>query len=422
VEVVDGPDAGKSAMAQSETFVVGTAEDNDLVLSDPTVSRYHVELEATAEGVMVVDHRSTNGTVVNGVGVRRCVVTPGSTLSLGNTRVRVVDGEGGTVELLAGEKLGDLRGRSRAMRQLMAQVEKAAKSEVPALIVGESGTGKELIARALHDLGPRASGPFEVVDCGALAPNLVASELFGHERGAFTGADKRRIGAFERAKGGTLFLDEIGELPSELQPALLGVLERRQLRRVGGQEAIPIDVRVVSATHRDLRAEVNTNRFRLDLYYRLAVVTLRVAPLRDRAEDIPLLIEHFLREAGHDGRVSEVFPHETIEKLMAHDWPGNARELRNVVDATLAMGEAPTFAADSPEVGDSADGDPHAIPLARALRLPYKRARAMVLEAFEARYIRHILDEAEGNVARAARNARMDRSYLFSLLKRHDLR
>jgi DNA-binding NtrC family response regulator len=308
------------------------------------------------------------------------------------------------------------------MRQLMAQVQKAAKSEVPALIVGESGTGKELIARALHDLGPRADGPFEVLDCGSLSPNLVASELFGHERGSFTGADRRREGAFERARGGTLFLDEIGELPAELQPTLLGVLERRQLRRVGGQDVVPVDVRVVAATHRDLRAEVNQNRFRLDLYYRLAVVTLRVTPLRERAEDVPLLVEHFLREAGHDGRVGTVFPHETLERLIAHDWPGNVRELRNVVDATLAMGEAPVIDPLGGEPESAAEADPHAIPIARVLRLPYKRARATVLSEFEARYLRHALDEAEGNVARAARSAGMDRSYLFGLLKRHRLK
>jgi DNA-binding NtrC family response regulator len=420
VEVIKGPDEGKSAVATSESVSIGTADGNDLVLTDPTVSRYHVELVRGPDGIIVVDHGSTNGTVAGSVKLERGVVAPGATLGLGRTRIKVADAEPLTLEIHPGDTLGELRGRSQPMRRLMAQVARAAASDVPVLLVGESGTGKELIARALHDGGTRASGPFEVVDCGALAPSLVASELFGHEKGAFTGADRAHTGAFERAHGGTLFLDEIGELPPELQPMLLGALERRQFRRVGGTRPLTVDVRVVSATHRDLRAAINANTFRLDLYYRLAVVTLRVPPLRDRLDDVPLLVEHFLRSIGHAGSATDLFSEDTMEALRAHHWPGNVRELRNLVEATVAMGEAPELFDAGTATTAGSDGS--AIPIAQALALPYKEARAAVLHEFERRYLTRLLEASGGNVAQAARAARMDRSYLFQLLRRHDVR
>jgi DNA-binding NtrC family response regulator len=284
------------------------------------------------------------------------------------------------------------------------------------LLVGESGTGKELMARALHDQGPRAKEPFVTVDCGSLSPSLVASELFGHEKGSFTGADARHLGAFERADGGTLFLDEIGELPTALQSTLLGALERRRFRRLGGREEVAVDVRVVSATHRDLRAQVNDGAFRLDLYYRVAVVVLRVPPLRERREDIPLLLEHFLREAGVDGEIAAVVPPDAMDALTGHSWPGNVRELRNVVEATLVMGEAPALsgAPSGPGGGDDV--------VDRTLHHGYKEARTAVLDDFERRYCEALLTRAEGNVSKAARDARMDRTYLIKLLAKHDLK
>jgi DNA-binding NtrC family response regulator len=297
------------------------------------------------------------------------------------------------------------------MRRLMAQLGRAAGRDVSVLLVGESGTGKELCARALHDLGPRRDKPFVTLDCGALSPTLIASELFGHEKGAFTGADRVHVGAFEQAHGGTLFLDEIGELPPALQATMLGVLERGRFKRLGGRSEIAVDVRVVSATHRDLRAEVNAGSFRLDLYYRLAVVCLQVPPLRDRPEDVPLLVEHFLREAGHDGPVEEVMTPEILQSWLEHRWPGNVRELRNLVEATLAMGEPPPL-GDSP----AAAGED---PFLALLPLGYKQARAQLLHQFEARYLDHLLARAGGNVSKAAREARMDRSHLIDLLSRH---
>ncbi|MCC7539526.1 MAG: sigma 54-dependent Fis family transcriptional regulator [Deltaproteobacteria bacterium] len=421
IEVTDGPDAGLSHVAESDTLSIGTASSNEVVLHDATVSRFHVELVARSDGILVIDQGSTNGTTCGPVRIERAVVASGSTLTIGRSTLRVGEGAEVTVELHEGDSLGALVGRTPTMRRLMAQLRRAASSDVPVLLVGESGTGKELAARALHDLGPRADRPFVTVDCGALSPSLVASELFGHEKGAFTGADTQHVGAFERADGGTLFLDEIGELPASLQPALLGALERRRFRRVGGRNEIAVDVRVVSATNRDLRAEVNAGSYRLDLYYRLAVVVLRIPPLRDRPEDVPMLVERFLRDDGHEGPIDAVVPPSRMVALCEHPWPGNVRELRNVVRATLALGELPEM--DVPGLG-GAPARPNGV-TARAdaaLDGPYGEVRAAVLKDFERRYLRRLLDRAGGNVSKAARDAEMDRSHLAELLKRHGLR
>ncbi len=415
VEVVDGPDVGLTGSARAEKFTVGTADGNDLVLSDETVSRYHLELGRGRTGVRVVDCGSTNGTQVNGVLLGSGEIAAGGTIQLGRTRLVVTDGEHVTLELHASDSLSGLRGRTPVMRRLMASIQRAAKSDVSVLVVGESGTGKELVARGLHDLGPRASKPFIAVDCAAMSPALVASELFGHERGAFTGADHQHIGAFERADGGTLFLDEIGELPTALQSNLLGALERRRFRRLGGRTEIEIDVRVVSATNRDLRAEVNSGAFRLDLYYRIAVVTLALPALREHPEDIELLVESFLRDAGYAGPVAELISEPTMRTLGQHHWPGNVRELRNMIEATLAMGEPPALERHA-SPADPTD------PFTPLLGLDYKAARHQILSQFEIRYCTALIESTRGNVSRAARQAQMDRSHLLELLQRHRLK
>jgi DNA-binding NtrC family response regulator len=416
VTVVDGPDRGAAFTASGDRVTVGTAAGNDLVLRDETVSRYHLELIGLEHGIDVIDHGSTNGTRVGPARVQRAVVDPGTILQLGLTRLQVSAGERAFVELHTIEELGQLRGKSAVMRRLMALVGRLAASDVAVLLVGESGTGKELIAHALHEESARAARPFVTVDCGALAPTLVASELFGHERGAFTGADRLHQGAFERAHGGTVFLDEIGELPPELQASLLGVLERKRFRRVGGRDEIPVDVRIVSATNRDLRPEVNASTFRLDLYYRLAVVSVEVPPLRDRAEDVAMLVEHFLRDCGYEGPVARYFPADVMRRLEEHRWPGNVRELRNVVEATLAMGEAPAGLAASegpprPRAGVPANFD-----------RPYKESRAAMLDEFEKRYIERMLERCGGNVSRAAREACITRTHVNELIRKHGLR
>jgi DNA-binding NtrC family response regulator len=321
------------------------------------------------------------------------------------------------------ERLVDLCGGAPSMQQLYASIERLAPGRAAVLVTGESGAGKELAAQALHALGPRPSGPFVAVDCGSLPPSLSTSELFGHERGSFTGAERQHAGAFERAQGGTLLLDEIGELPHELQATLLGVLERRRFRRVGGRDELAMDVRVLAATHRDLRAAAEAGAFRLDLYYRLAVVELRVPPLRERRDDIPRLVDHFLRQLGCPVSVEELVPPLLMAKLLRHDWPGNVRELRNAVEA-LSLGEPP--ALERPRnPGAAAQGARRELEaeVAQAvLDLPYRDARGAVIGEFEQRYLQRLLQRAGGNVSQASRLAQMDRSYLLELLARHGLR
>jgi DNA-binding NtrC family response regulator len=415
VRVVDGLDAGKTVTSEDDRMTLGAAEGCGLVLTDRLVSRFHVEVTASPKGIRVRDMGSTNGVFVGALRLTDAVVPPSTRLLLGATTVEIDDASKALVPLHEAESLGGLLGTSLPMRRAMAQLAKVAGSNASVLLVGESGTGKELAARALHDESPRRAQPFEVVDCAALVPTLVASELFGHERGAFTGADRAHVGAFERASGGTVFLDEIGELPREMQPQLLGALERRRVRRLGGRTEVPIDVRVVSATHRDLRAEVNASTFRLDLFYRLAVVHVELPPLRERRGDVRPLVELFLREAGCTDAPEKALPAGFLETLAAHHFPGNVRELRNLVEAALATGESPT-----PSGGTVVAGGASAVDA--TLGGAYRDARDAVLADFEARYLARLLERAEGNVSKAARLASMDRSHLIQLLQKHGLR
>ncbi|MBX3023659.1 sigma-54-dependent Fis family transcriptional regulator [bacterium] len=237
-------------------------------------------------------------------------------------------------------RFDEIIGASAALQRLLAQLERVVPSEATVLILGETGTGKELVARALHYNGPRAERPFVSENCAAMAPELLTSELFGHRRGAFTGAHEDRQGLFEVANGGTLFLDEIGDCPAELQTRLLRVLDQGEIRRVGDNRSIPVDVRIIAATHRDLEADVAAGRFRRDLYYRLSVISLRTPPLRERREDIPQLAQHFLAELClQRGKASPGFSAETVAILAAHDWPGNVRELRNEVERAFTFAE-----------------------------------------------------------------------------------
>jgi len=395
-------------------ITIGSAPGNDLVLEDETISRYHLELRASGDRIAVHDLGSTNGTLHGSLQIEKGLLAPGATLTLGKTEIRVDHGGKIAAEIYGAEHLDGLYGRTPAMQRLMAQIKRTAEKDASMLLLGETGSGKEVIAQAIHRSSPRKNQPFETVDCGSLMPTLIASELFGHEKGAFTGADRQHIGAFERADKGTLFLDEIGELPSTLQPALLGALERRSFRRVGGQKPISIDVRVIAATHRDLRQEVNSGGFRQDLYFRLAVVLLEIPPLRERADDIPLLAERFLRMAGHDGPVERILPPSAVDMMRKHHWPGNVRELRNFVEATLALGEAPRIGG--------AGGERKAQPEAMDLTKPYSEAKDALLERFEHQYLEALMARANGNISGAAREAKMNRSYLLELLKRHGIR
>ncbi|MEX1366518.1 MAG: sigma-54 dependent transcriptional regulator, partial [Nannocystaceae bacterium] len=315
--------------------------------------------------------------------------------------------------------------RAQELRRTLELV--AAQQTVAVLITGESGTGKEVAARAVHELSHRAKGPFVVVDCGALPPTLIESELYGHERGAFTGADRARVGAFESAAGGTLFLDEIGELPLDLQTRLLGVIERRQVQPLGSSKVRPIDVRLVAATNRDLRREVNRETFRADLYFRLAVIAVHMPPLRDRPEDVPLYVESFLADQAAAGFAFTIDP-GTVEQLARRPWPGNVRELRNVLERAAALGEVDPPAGDPmlpPVVAPDPD-DPLASAAAFDVRVdpavPFKTGKALLIGRYEKAYVELLMREHEGNITRAARAAEIDRVYLLRLLDKFEMR
>ncbi len=332
VEVIAGPNNGQT-FPLAGPLVVGSAEEAGIALSDGTVSRYHLELTPRGDGVHVRDLGSTNGTYVAGVRVQDALVEDEVTLTVGTTRLRVRFLEEDLGAPVARASFGAALGDSPAMRQLFGMLARIAPTQSTVVLLGETGTGKEVLARAIHDTSLRAAGPFVVFDCASVAPSLIESELFGHVRGAFTGAISDRQGAFLRAHGGTLFLDEIGELPLELQPRLLRVLEDGLVRRVGDDKSRSVDVRIVAATHRDLEKEVESGRFRRDLFFRLAVAPVMVPPLRDRTEDIGLLASHFWRSAN-----PEVGPPARLLALLARQrFPGNVRELRNVIERAVAL-------------------------------------------------------------------------------------
>jgi DNA-binding NtrC family response regulator len=426
LKVVEGPDAGvELALHEGQVVAVGASPDNELRLTDPTVSRYHAEVRVTARGAHVRDLGSSNGVTLGPVLVSDIVAPPGTRLRLGRTEI-LMDMAGSVTRRRADTPvpLPGLIASSRAMRDVVATIHQLAPSDLSVLIQGETGTGKEVVARALHELSPRRHKPFIVVDCGSLPANLITSELFGHERGAFTGADARRLGAFERAHGGTLFLDEIGELTPEVQPVLLGALERRRFRRVGGSSEVDVDVRVLAATHRDLREDVNRGSFRADLYFRLAVGRLALPPLRERPEDLLPLAAFFLHQlTGEAGPLP--FDEAMLESLHRHRWSGNVRELRNVVEAALATGQVvlePSLRLHAAETRACCNGHGDAPGLPYSTHKAYRDARADAIASFERAYLGHLIEACGGNASEAARQARMDRPYLLALLRKHGLR
>ena len=346
---------------------------------------------------------------MNEVRVHDAELVPGSTIRLGSTVLSIAGrDERQSVELSPRHSFGEVIGTSTEMRRLFTVLEKVAPSEATVLIQGETGVGKELVARAIHEASPRARYPFVVVDCGAIAENLIESELFGHVRGAFSGAVSDRRGLFEEADGGTLFLDEIGELPAALQPRLLRVIESRELRPVGSNASKRVDVRILAATNRPLAEGVNDGSFREDLYYRIAVVEVLLPPLRERRQDIAALAEHFYRRYAGDG---EPLPEALRSSLSSRAWPGNVRELRNFIERSVSLGLGTpgpverAQAALSPEVEGI-------VPT----HLPLKDARAAWTEQFELLYVKALLAKTGGNVTRAAELAGVNRRSLQRLI------
>jgi transcriptional regulator with GAF, ATPase, and Fis domain len=420
--VLKGRQRGKEFVISSDVIRIGKAEINDLVLPEDTVSRVHCEIMRDTRGYLLRDLQSTNGTFLDGAEVREAYVRAGSVVTVGTVQIKFQPYEE-RIEILPSEaeRLGSVIGRALVMREIFGLIERVAPTEATILIEGETGTGKDLMARTVHGLSRRQEGPFIVVDCGAVAGTLIESELFGHEKGAYTGATATRQGAFELANGGTIFLDELGELSLDLQPKLLRVLEQREIRRVGGNRTIRVDIRVVAATKKDLKQEVQKGKFREDLYFRLSVVPIYIPPLRQRKEDIPLLVEEFARKLGHpDFKI----PAEAVDVLLAHDWPGNVRELRNVLERGIYLSkqmgdEAFKFINISglaPRPGGaSADGMVMEFDPAQSYRANKERWN----DEFERKYLKWLLARAEGNISRAAREADMDRKYLHKLIKKH---
>jgi transcriptional regulator with GAF, ATPase, and Fis domain len=432
--VLQGPDAGRVCVPDGDRATVGSAPGVDLVLADRTVSRVHLEISVTPEGFLLRDLGSTNGTWLEGYRVREVFLRDRAQLGVGQTLLEFgLDEREREVELSAQHRFGPLAGADPAMRRLFATLARIAPTDATVLIEGETGTGKELVAQAIHRHSKRRDGPFVVVDASSLPATLVESELFGHEKGAFTGATLAKAGAFEEADGGTVFLDELGELPVELQPKLLRVLEAREVRRVGSAH-VPrrVDVRVIAATNRDLRRLINQGSFRADLYYRLAVVSVFLPPLRERPGDIPMLARMFLESLGEQAGRSLALTDETLAKLQRLPWHGNVRELRNFIERSVWLseggalqvtgmlerpagpGQAPGAAASPPA---AAPGAP-----AVAIELPYKDAKKLWTEHFDAVYLPRLIERCGGNVSRAAREAELDRAYLFRLLGRLGLR
>jgi DNA-binding NtrC family response regulator len=414
VHVVVGPDAGKIHEARGDRVVIGTHPSCDLVLGDEAVSRFHCDLAVVDGRIGIADLGSTNGTLVDGVQIERAFVRGGSVVRIGASELHVdVGAHRVEVAISPREELGLMVGRSTAMRRVFAMLEKSAASDATVLLTGETGTGKDIAAESIHVESARRDAPFVAVDCGAIPSELLESELFGHEKGAFTGAAARREGAFLAARGGTLLLDEIGELPLELQPKLLRVLERREVKRVGGDAYVPVDVRVIAATNRDLRAEVNAKRFRSDLYYRLAVIEVRLPPLRERLEDVPLLAERLIaRLRVADDAAAPLRDPAFHAALVQHAWPGNVRELRNHIERALALREP---------LAPGASAGEQALPAVNT-QLPFHVARQRWLDHFERRYAEELLAKHGGNIAAAARECGVDRVTLYRLLWRHRLR
>ena len=430
---------GKKHPFDASPVRIGAGPGNDFLLDHPTVSSVHLEIATTDKGFRLRDLGSTNGTFINGVRVLEALLEDGQTITVGEVKLGFsIAREKISQPMSEATELHGAVGTSPAMRAIFSRVERVAKTDATVLINGETGTGKEVIAWALYEASKRKDQPFVVVDCGAIARNLIESELFGHEKGAFTGAVSRRLGAFERASGGTLFLDELGELELELQPKLLRALERREIQRVGGEKTLPVDVRIVAATNRDLRAMVARGEFREDLYYRLAVVTLELPPLRERKEDIELLVRHFLKDMGAS---LDDLPEGALQRFLEHPWPGNCRELKNAVERAVVLGEmrflgAPLGGQLEAQPGAPQGAQPGAAPGARApvpvaegaegrfvvdVERAYKDQKADVVADFEERYVRLLMKEHAGNVSAAARKAGIDRMSLHKILARYGL-
>ena len=407
------------ALASGPVVIGSDPEQADVHIDDLHVSARHCELTTIHAGVKLADLGSRNGTKVQEIAVHSALLEPGVIITIGTTQIRFEeevgeseeddDTTGGddALDLEGPSRFGDALGHSAAMRRVFGVLQRIAPTDLTITILGETGTGKDVMARAIHQASPRRSAPFVVFDCGAAAPTLIESQLFGHERGAFTGAVDERRGAFEQAHGGTLFLDEIGELSLDLQPKLLRVLEQRKVGRLGSQTERSVDVRIVCATNRELAREVAIGQFRQDLFFRVNVAVVHLPPLRERPEDLVPLIQHF---AGLTEGL-EVSA-EALGILTSYDWPGNVRELRNVIQSAAAVSDGKLL---RPRDFILFSGQ------TRAPTLDGLPLAGRTLESIESAAIRQTLQQFAGNKTQAARALGIAPSTLYAKLKKYAL-
>ena len=413
---IRGPDRGESvALKPGNPIVFGSSSECDMPLSDKTVSRKHLMAVFENNEVLLKDQNSTNGTYIHGSKFNEISIGYGAEFKLGRTVFKFLPDE----EIVDPEPsnkthFGQMLGGDTIMRQLFKLMNDVAQTNATVLIEGETGTGKELIAEEIHNHSPRKDGPFIVFDCGSVPRELIESMLFGHVKGSFTGAINDRDGAFAEAHGGTIFLDEIGEMALDLQPSLLRVLDKRAVRKVGSNAYNGIDVRVVAATNRDLRAEVQQKQFREDLYYRLAVIRLSVPALRERGSDIELLSNAFIEKFTPQGKELKVAP-EDLASLKRHNWPGNVRELRNAIERACLLANG-----DFININDAFGDDTNAGMNIRK-DLPFKEAKGQLVEVFEKEYIEDLISRHSNNLSAASREAQIDRKHLRDLIKKYNL-
>ena len=424
--VTEGDDKGKEITIDKGVISIGSSPHADLALVDDTVSRSHAEIQKTKEGYLLKDSGSTNGTFVSGLKVKEAFLSAGTLIKVGKTKIKFTPKDE-KLEIYPSKKshYGEIVGKSLEMRRIFGILEKISPTNISCVINGETGTGKELIAKAIHANSQRAKRPFVVFDCSAVAETLIESELFGHEKGSFTGATTTRQGAFEVANGGTIFLDEIGEMNLDLQPKLLRALEQGEIKRVGADKPRHVDVRVVCATNRDLREEVKKGRFREDLYFRISVVQIHLPPLRKRMDDLETLVKHFIEvnlKAGHERKktVSDI-DDEALRLLHDYSWPGNIRELKNAVDRGISFCEGTTITVkDLPEYLRERSVVTGSAPKVDGA-MPFKEAKERWIESFERDYLIELLRKNQLNISKAAKEAGIDRKSVQRLLKKYNL-
>lgn len=424
--VISGPMQGHEFVVNRDTFTIGSSDHNDLSIHDSTMSKRHCEISVGQSGYVIRDLDSTNGTFVQGVRISSAHLAPGCEIQLGKTRIIFCPlQDSNDIPLSVHESFGKMLGRSIPMRRIFYLAETYSPADVTIMITGETGTGKEVLAEEIHNHSPRKDKPFIVIDCAAISKELIESELFGHVKGSFTGATSDRQGAFELADGGTVFLDEIGDLSPELQPKLLRVLEKREIRRVGSNKVQKIDVRIISATNRNLANDVNEGNFREDLYYRLSVVHLELPPLRRRREDIPLLVKRFLIDLQGDNAINEIMDiDKTMDILKRHEWPGNVRELRNLIELAFYSERRPIdLSAFLSLLNMHSNLHNNDLPdFSFSTEKPFKDAKNDLIEEFEKTYLMELLKRNQQNISKSARIAGIERAYLQRLIRKYGIK